>query len=78
MSVGRKKLCLALCAVFVLNIAVIALVQWADAAVYKKGSSGNMVSQIQQKLSQWGYYSGSKIGKGHPKQISLCSHRYTN
>ena len=62
MSPGKRKICLALCAVFTVNIALICLVQWAGAAVYKKGSSGNTVTQIQQKLSQWGYYSGSVDG----------------
>ena len=62
MSAGKRKICLALGAVFALNIGLICLVQWAGAAVYRRGSSGNTVTEIQQKLSQWGYYSGSIDG----------------
>lgn len=62
MSAGRKKLCLALCILFTVNIAIIALAQQVSAAVYKRGSSGATVTEIQQKLSQWGYYSGSIDG----------------
>ena len=38
------------------------LVPDASAATYKKGSSGEVVSQIQTKLKNWGYYSGSVDG----------------
>ena len=58
----RKNLIFALIVIFLMNIAVISLVQQADAAAYKRGSSGSMVTQIQQKLSDWGYYSGSVDG----------------
>lgn len=59
---SRKRLILALVVIFLLNIAVIVCVQRADAAAYKRGSTGSVVSQIQQKLSSWGYYSGSVDG----------------
>ena len=62
MSAGRKKLSLALCVLFTVNILIISLTQEASAAVYKKGSSGSTVTEIQKKLSQWGYYSGSVDG----------------
>lgn len=46
-----------------INLAVLAVFQALPAAAaYKKGSSGSVVTQIQQKLSQWGYYSGSVDG----------------
>jgi N-acetylmuramoyl-L-alanine amidase len=48
--------------VFMLSIAAIALVDSADAASYKKGSSGDMVKQIQQLLKDQGFYSGSVDG----------------
>ncbi|MBQ2896631.1 MAG: spore cortex-lytic enzyme, partial [Oscillospiraceae bacterium] len=51
-----------LCVLFTVNIAVIALAQHVSAAVYKRGSSGAVVTEIQQKLSQWGYYSGGVDG----------------
>ncbi len=59
---NRKRLIFALIVIFLLNITVIAFVQQADAAAYKRGSSGSAVTQIQQKLSNWGYYSGSIDG----------------
>lgn len=34
----------------------------ADAALYKRGSSGATVTQIQTRLKSWGYYSGSVDG----------------
>ena len=58
----RKKLCMALAVVFLVNILIICLVQNAWAASYKKGSTGSVVSQIQTKLSAWGYYNGSIDG----------------
>ena len=33
-----------------------------DAAVLKKGSTGSEVKKVQQKLKNWGYYSGSVDG----------------
>lgn len=62
MNSTRKKLCAALALVFVLNIAVICFAQNADAVTYKQGSTGSVVTQIQQKLSNWGYYSGAVDG----------------
>ena len=62
MSYGRKRLCLALAVVFLFNIAVISLAQTAEAASYKRGSTGSVVRQIQQKLLNWGYYDGAVDG----------------
>ncbi len=59
---SRKKLCLALAAVFLVNIMLICFIQNAEAAAYKRGSTGSVVRQIQTKLSNWGYYSGSVDG----------------
>lgn len=53
---SRKKLILALVVIFTVNIALIALIQNAEAIAYRRGSSGSMVSQIQTKLKNWGYY----------------------
>ena len=58
----RRKLMLCLAVIFTLNIAVIAMVQQATAASYKKGASGSVVRQIQTKLKEWGYYSGDVDG----------------
>ncbi len=62
MSVKKRKLVLALAVIFAVNILAIALAQSALAGVYKKGSSGAMVSQIQTRLKSWGYYSGAVDG----------------
>jgi len=59
---SRKKLCLALAVIFAVNILIISLVQNADAAVYKRGSSGSVVRQIQTNLKKWGYYTGEVDG----------------
>jgi len=61
----KRPLILALAIIFALNIFIIALIQAApsaDAASYKKGSSGTVVTKIQQKLSAWGYYNGAIDG----------------
>lgn len=58
----RKRMCLVLAVLFALNIAAILLVERADAASYKKGSTGNMVSQIQTALKNQGVYKGAVDG----------------
>ena len=63
--IKKRPVILALAVIFALNILIIALVQSAppaDAASYKKGSSGAVVTSIQKKLSEWGYYSGPADG----------------
>lgn len=62
MSKERKKLILALAVIFALNIFIIALAQKASADLYKKGSSGSTVTEIQKRLKNWGYYSGAVDG----------------
>lgn len=62
MSVKHKKIILAVAMLFAVNILIIALAQSADAALYKRGSSGATVTQIQTRLKSWGYYSGSVDG----------------
>ena len=62
MSYGRRKVWIALAVVFAVNIGIILLAQSAQAASYKRGSTGSVVSQIQQKLLGRGYYSGEVDG----------------
>lgn len=62
MSREKKKLCLTLAVVFIVNILIITLAQSAGAVTYQKGSAGATVSQLQQKLKTWGYYSGEVDG----------------
>ena len=62
MSYARKRLCIALAVIFAVNICLILTVQNASAASYKRGSTGSVVTQIQKKLSAWGYYDGAVDG----------------
>ncbi len=62
MSIKRKKLILAIALIFAVNILIIAIAQSADAALYKRGSSGATVTEIQKRLKSWGYYTGSVDG----------------
>jgi N-acetylmuramoyl-L-alanine amidase len=59
---SKKKLCLILMVIFTLNIVVITVVSSVDAASYKRGSTGSVVTQIQTKLKDQGYYFGSVDG----------------
>jgi len=47
---------------FLINILLITVLVQTHAVSYSRGSSGSGVRQIQQKLSNWGYYSGSIDG----------------
>ena len=62
MSSERKRLILAVAVVFTVNIFIIALAQTAAADLYKKGSSGEVVAQVQTRLKNWGYYFGTVDG----------------
>lgn len=62
MTRKQKKLILALAILFALNIFLIAMAQSASADLYKRGSSGAVVREIQTRLKNWGYYSGSVDG----------------
>ena len=46
MSVKRKKIILAIALIFAVNILIIALAQSADAALYKRGSTGATVTEM--------------------------------
>ena len=69
MGKARRKLILSLALLFLLNILLITLVQRADAAVYRQGSSGDAVRTIQQKLINWGYLSDKVDGIYGPKTV---------
>ena len=58
----KRKLVLILAVFFALNTLALALARNVDAATYKKGSSGSVVTQIQQRLKAWGYYTGEADG----------------
>ena len=62
MSTNRRRQCLGLAVLFAVNILIILLAQTALAAGCKRGSTGSVVTQIQQKLLNWGYYQGAVDG----------------
>ena len=62
MQKRSKRLCLALAELLSVRMVVVALVPAVEAASYKKGSSGAVVTQIQTKLKSWGYYTGTVDG----------------
>ena len=79
MSVKHKKIILAVALIFAVNILIIALAKSADAALYKRGSSGATVTQIQTRLKSWGYYSGSVDGVyGSATERAVKSFQRTN
>ena len=54
---SRKRICYYVGVLILVNIFAIMLFrQSAEAAVYRQGSTGSTVRQIQQKLTNWGYY----------------------
>jgi len=59
---NKKRLCLALAVIFVINILIICITQSAGAVTYKRGSTGSGVREIQTKLRNWGYYHGNVDG----------------
>lgn len=62
MQKRSKRLCLALAMLLLVSMALAALAPAVEAASYKKGSNGAVVTQIQTKLKSWGYYTGSVDG----------------
>ena len=62
MQKRSKRLCLALAVLLSVSMALVALAPAVEAASYKKGSNGAVVTQIQTKLKSWGYYTGSVDG----------------
>ncbi|MCL2031303.1 MAG: peptidoglycan-binding protein, partial [Oscillospiraceae bacterium] len=67
---NKRKLGMAVAVVFLVNLFVFWLVMGAmeaGAAVYRQGSTGETVRQIQQRLKNWGYYAGRVDGIYGPK-----------
>lgn len=60
----KKKLITSLIIFFTVCVLIITMVQIAPSAeaAYRRGSSGSMVTQIQKKLRDWGYYNGTVDG----------------
>ena len=62
MSNKMKRRALAVAVIAALNALLIALAQTAYADLYKRGSSGQRVTEIQTRLKNWGYYNGDVDG----------------
>lgn len=74
MRMSRKRLCAALAVLFAVNVLMICAAQRAGAVTYQKGSTGSVVTQIQQKLSNWGYYSGAVDGVYGSKTVAAVKY----
>lgn len=62
MSAAVKKTVLTVAAIVALNVFFAAWSQYAAADLYKKGSTGATVTEIQTRLKAWGYYTGAVDG----------------
>ncbi len=62
MSAAAKKTVLTVAAIVALNVFFAAWNQYAAADLYKKGSTGATVTEIQTRLKAWGYYTGAVDG----------------
>jgi len=62
MSKYRKKIILTISVLLTLSFFSFAMSQYASADLYKKGSSGATVREIQTRLKNWGYYFGEVDG----------------
>lgn len=62
MSNKMKRRALAVAVIAAINALLIALAQSAYADLYKRGSSGQRVTEIQTRLKNWGYYAGEIDG----------------
>lgn len=60
--INKRKLTFYLAILFAVNILIISVAQSSAFAAYRRGDSGKTVTQIQQKLKNWGYYSGGVDG----------------
>ena len=59
----KRKIILALAVLFTVNILIISLVtRSARAESYQRGSVGQTVKQVQERLKKWGYYAGEIDG----------------
>lgn len=69
-----RRLALAIAVALSILAMILASAPTAQAASYKKGSTGSVVTQIQTKLKNWGYYSGAVdgvYGSGTEKAVRL-------
>lgn len=79
MSSSKRRLIAALVILFAVNIALILIAQSAQAATYRRGSTGEQVRVIQDKLKRWGYYNGEVDGiYGSATEKAVRSFQKTN
>lgn len=73
---SKRKLACSLAVLMIINILVFIVVTSlpANAQVYKQGSHGDIVRQIQQRLKNWGYYSGSVDGVYGAKTVEAVKY----
>ena len=62
MQAEKRKLAAAFASVITVSILLLTLIQQVGAVTFQRGSSGDTVTAIQQKLSAWGYYNGAIDG----------------
>ena len=62
MQAEKGKLAAAFASVITVSILLLTLIQQVGAVTFQRGSSGDTVTAIQQKLSAWGYYNGAIDG----------------
>ena len=62
MSKYRKKIILTVTVLLTLNFFALSMSQYASADLYKRGSTGATVREIQTRLKNWGYYFGEVDG----------------
>ena len=58
----KRKILLVVTAAATVTMFALAFIQPASADLYKKGSSGQIIVEIQNRLKDWGYYSGRADG----------------
>ncbi len=58
----KRRLYLLLATFFATATLALCLTRGVEAVTYQKGSSGSVVTQIQNKLKSWGYYTGEADG----------------
>ncbi|MDP4108542.1 MAG: spore cortex-lytic enzyme [Bacillota bacterium] len=73
----KSKLVYGIVLLFILNIVIIGLFQTApaaEAATYRRGSSGAVVRKVQQRLKDWGYYKGAVDGIYGSKTVAAVKY----
>ena len=74
---NRKTITIVLCAMWLMMVAMVALVptgERADAASLKQGFTGSLVRTVQTKLKNWGYYTGTVDGVYGAKTVAAVKY----